>query len=231
MVEPATIVGISSMATRRVLAELCELRARLAAQRVDVVAVGGVDAVRRVEEGEPFDFVVLADDAVTKLARSGRLRADSRTPLARSSTAVAVAAGADAPDISSESAVRDAVSRARAIGYSTGPSGVELMRLFARWGIADDVTSRLVQAPAGVPVATLVAEGRATLGFQQLGELLDMPGVTVVGLLPREIEIVTIFSAAMCTRSARQDAVADWLAFLASPQTAPVKRRHGMEPA
>jgi len=225
------ITGISSMATRHVLAELADTYTRQSGQQVTIVSAGGVDAVRRVQEGEAFDFVVLAADAIERLASGGRVDPGSRTDLARSGVAIAVAAGATRPDISNESAVRDAVLRARSIGYSTGPSGAHLVRLFERWGIADAIAPRIVQAPPGAPVGTLVARGDVELGFQQLSELMHLPGIEVVGLLPAEIQAVTIFSAAVCTVSRRRAAAEALLAFLASPEADATTRRHGMEPA
>ena len=145
--------------------------------------------------------------------------------------AIAIAAGATRPDISSESATREAVLRARSIGYSTGPSGAHLVRLFERWGIADEVAARIVQASPGVPVGTLVARGDVEIGFQQLSELMHVPGINVVGLLPPEIQSTTVFSAAVCTASNCPAAAKMLLSFLASPQADAAKRRHGMEPA
>ena len=136
-VEPGTrnvITGISSMAMRNVLAELGDAYEQQSGQPVSVVSVGGVDAARRVNDGEAFDFVVLAADVIEQLAAAGRIDAGSRTDLARSAVAIAVAAAATRPDVSTESAIRDAVLRARSIGYSSGPSGAHLVRLFERWG-------------------------------------------------------------------------------------------------
>src|SRR5436190_7688335 len=112
------ITGISSMATRHMLAELADTYARQSGQQVTIESVGGVDAIRRVQEGEAFDFVVLAADAIEQLAAVGRVDPASRIDLARSGVAVAVAAGAPRPDIASEAAIRDAALRARTIGYS-----------------------------------------------------------------------------------------------------------------
>ena len=225
------IAGISSMAMRPVLTELAEAYEQRSRQRVTIVSVGGIEAVRRVQEGEAFDFVVLAGDAIDQLGSNGRIDPGSRTDLARSGVAIAVAAGARRPDVGSEAAVRDAVLRARSIGYSTGPSGAHLIRLFERWGIADAIASRIVQAPPGVPVGTLVASGAVELGFQQLSELMHLPGIDVIGPLPAEIQVVTIFSAAVCTASSRGADTRALLAFLASAEADAAKRRHGMEPA
>jgi len=233
-VEPGTndvITGICSMAMRRVLAELGDAYEREAGQPVAIVSVGGVDAARRVADGEAFDFVVLAADAIEQLAAGGRVAPGSRTDLARSAVAIAVAAGATRPDVSTESAIRDAVLRARSIGYSTGPSGAHLVRLFERWGIADAIAPRIVRAPPGIPVGTLVARGDVELGFQQLSELMHLPGIDVIGLLPAEIQVETVFSAAVCTASNCPVAAKAWLFFLASPEADAAKRRHGMEPA
>src|SRR5204862_8314473 len=177
------VTGISSMAMRHVLAELGDAYEQQSGQPVVIVSVGGVDAARRVADGEAFDFVVLASDAIERLEAGGRVDPGSRTDLARSAVAIAVAAGATRPDVSTESAIRDAVLRARSIGYSTGPSGAHLVRLFERWGIADAIAPRSVQASPGVPVGTLVARGDVELGFQQLSELMHVPGIDVIGLL------------------------------------------------
>jgi molybdate transport system substrate-binding protein len=200
------ITGISSMAMRGVLTELGHAYEQQSGQPVSVVSVGGVDAARRVDDGEAFDFVVLAANVIEQLAAGGRVDVGSRTDLARSAVAIAVAAGATRPDISSESAIRDAVLSASSIGYSTGPSGAHLVRLFERWGIADAIAPRIVQATPGVPVGTLVARGDVELGFQQLSELMHLPGIDVVGLLPPEVQATTVFSAAVCTASKRRAA-------------------------
>jgi molybdate transport system substrate-binding protein len=225
------ITGISSMAMRHVLTELSDAYERQSGQTVAIVSAGGVDVVRRVENGEAFDFVVLAASAIEKLASGGRVDPDSRTDLARSPVAIAVAAGAMRPDISSESAIRDAVLRARSIGYSTGPSGEHLVHLFKRWDIADLIALKLVQAPPGVSVGTLVARGDVELCFQQLSELMHVPGVDVLGLLPPDIQVTTVFTAAVCKASSCPVAAGALLSFLASSDADAAKRRHGMEPA
>ncbi len=225
------ITGISSMAMRHVLAKLCDAYDQQSGQPVTIVSVGGVDAARRVDAGEAFDFVVLTADVIEQLAAGGRVDPGSRIDLARSAVAIAVAAGATRPDVSTESALRDAVLRARSIGYSTGPSGAHLVRLFERWGIAKAVAPRIVQASPGIPVGTYLARGDVELGFQQLSEFMHLPGIDVIGLLPPEIQVATVFSGAVCTASNCSAAARALLSFLASPEADATKRYHGMEPA
>jgi molybdate transport system substrate-binding protein len=107
---------------------------------------------------------------------------------------------------------------------------VQLARQFERWGIAEQIKDRIVQAPPGVPVGQLVAEGRVELGFQQLSELMNLGGIEVLGPLPEDIQIITTFSAAVSVTCARPDAVRALLAFMALPAMDAVKRRNGMEP-
>jgi molybdate transport system substrate-binding protein len=223
--------GISSMATRAVLADLTAEYRHQHGVEVAIEAVGGVDAARRVQAGEAFDVVVLARDAIDRLVDGGHVLAGSLVDLVHSGVAVAVCTGAPRPDIGTADAVRTAVLAARSIGHSTGPSGVQLLQLFQRWGLVDTLKDRIVQAPPGVPVATLVARGEVELGFQQFSELIHAEGITVLGPLPPAIQINTTFSAGIGVRSAQVPAVRALLAFLASPAAAPAKQRHGMDPA
>ncbi|GAB3471232.1 substrate-binding domain-containing protein [Polaromonas eurypsychrophila] len=227
--------GISSMATRQVLAELVSAFERQSGCAVTMEAVGGVDAAKRVQAGEIFDVVVLASDAIDKLTTVGHLQAGSKVDLVRSGVAVAVRAGEPLPDLASEEAVKRAVLAARSISYSTGPSGVALVKLFERWGIAGEIAGRVVQAPPGVPVGTLVARGEVELGFQQLSELLHVEGISVVGPLPPAIQITTTFSAgvhvSVTAGSAQAGRVHALLDYMRSPQAAETKQRQGMDPA
>jgi molybdate transport system substrate-binding protein len=232
------ITGISSMATRQVLSELAAGYEAVSGHEAAFEAVGGVDAARRVQAGEVFDLVVLASDAIDRLLASGHLVAGSRVDLVRSPVAVAVrarsAGGPPHPDIATEEALRRAVLDAQSVGYSTGPSGVYLMQLFQRWGIADTIGRRIVQAPPGVPVGLLVARGEVELGFQQLSELLQLDGVDVVGTLPSTVAYVTTFSCGRCPTTPpdarKAQAIAALLGHMHTAQAAAIKRRHGMEP-
>jgi len=220
------------MATRLLLAELATDYQTRTGERVQVESVGGVDAAKRVansaQTGEVFDLVFLASDAIDKLIASGHVDADSKVDLVHSGVAVAVKMVANVPDISSEAAVKAAVLAAKSISYSTGPSGVALAKLFERWGIADQIANRIVQAPPGVPVGSLVARGEVELGFQQLSELIHLDGISIVGSLPPAIQITTTFSAGVCRTSSNKDKAKAVLAFMASPAAHAAKLRQGM---
>jgi molybdate transport system substrate-binding protein len=218
------------MATRQVLAQLTADWQQSCGLQASFESVGGVDAAKRVQAGEVFDVVALASDAIDKLIAAGCLLPGSKVDLVRSGTSVAVCEGAPLPDIASEEAVKAAVLAARSVSYSTGPSGVALARLFERWGIADAIRDRIVTPPPGTPVASLVARGEVEMGFQQLSELLNVPGITIVGPLPPAIAIDTIFSAAIGRDSNRAEDARALLAYMASPEATDAKRRQGMDP-
>ena len=228
---PAPLNGISSMATRQLLADLLASWQAQGGQSVAMASVGGVDAAKRVAGGEAFDVVVLASDAIDTLLAAGHLLPGSRVDLVQSAVAVAVPAGAPQPDIGSEAALRAVVLAAPNIGYSTGPSGTQLLKLFERWGIADQLQGRLVQARAGVPVGSLVASGEVALGFQQRSELIGLAGIQLLGDLPAPVQIHTLFSGAVAAASQRTGDVRALLTWLASPVNADAKLRHGMAAA
>jgi molybdate transport system substrate-binding protein len=224
--------GISSMATKSLLAELVQTYRLSTGISVHIDSVGGVDAAKRVQSGEPFDLVLLASDAIDRLMVSGHLQPNSRQDWVRSPVAVAVPEGAPHPDLANETALKAAVLASPTLSYSTGPSGVYLEQLFARWGVAEALKSRLVVAPPGTPVASLVASGQAALGFQQLSELIGFAGIDVLGTLPEDVAFITTFSGgiplAIADDAHRLMAVQAFLDYLASAGAEDLKRKHGM---
>jgi molybdate transport system substrate-binding protein len=222
---------LSSMATRELLAELTARYARESSDPVIAEAGGGVAITKRVQGGEACDLVVLALNVIDQLIGAGRLLDGSRVDLVRSGVGIAVPLGTRRPDVADEAAVRAAVLGAARLSYSTGPSGVYLEQLFARWDILAQIQSRIVVAPPGVPVGSLLARGECDLGFQQLSELLTLPGIEVLGPLPPSIQLMTTFSGAISAQSTDPQRSGRLLSYLAAPNTAEMKQRFGMEPA
>ena len=217
------------MATRELLAEMAVLYERESGQSIVSEAAGGVDVAKRVQAGESVDVVVLAGNAIDKLIADNKVLAGSRVDLVKSGIAVAIKQGSEAPGIRSEDAVKNAVKLARTLSYSTGPSGVYLEKMFERWGILEAIRPRIVVPPPGVPVASLVASGAVELGFQQLSELMNVPGVRVVGPLPPAIQSMTIFSGGIAAACGNPVAARALLDFMASAALSELKQRQGME--
>ncbi|MFB7512298.1 substrate-binding domain-containing protein [Streptomyces sp. NPDC056144] len=225
------IYGLSSMATRPVLAELSAHIHQAHGLAVRFEAAGGVEVARRVREGAEADLLVLAAGALAALAKEGHVVADTVRPLWISQVVAAVPDGTDLPVLATEADLKAALLAARKVAYSTGPSGTALVELIARLGLADALGDRLVQAPPGVPAGSLLASGEADLAFQQHSELMDLPGVTVVGPLPGETAITSLFSGGVLATSTRPDRAREILGLLASEEATKAANARGMEAA
>ncbi len=188
----------------------------------------------RLARGEPADVVILDGGAADELAKRGLVRADSKVELARSLVGMVVRAGAAKPDIGSVDAFRATLLAAKSIAYSDSGSGTYLSTtLFKKLGVADEVAgkSRKVRGPpSGEPVAAVVARGEAEIGFQQVSELIHVPGVTFVGAIPAELQPGFTFAGALTTTTKVPEAAGALLRFLASPEAATVITKAGLTP-
>lgn len=225
--------AISSMATRQVLADLAAASAQTGLPELEIESVGGVDAAKRVAAGESYDLVFLASDALARLAADGHVYPASVRPLVLSQVAVAVPSGSTEPAICPEGVaftdadgVREALQAATRIGYSTGPSGTALVQMIDDWGLTGSVGDRLVQARPGIPVAKLLADGEVDLGFQQLSELVGQPGVRILGVLPADCAIDTVFSSSVATTAVDPATAQAVLDFMGSDAAAQIKLAH-----
>ena len=219
---------LSSMATRHILADLARDYEASHGTHVEICAMGGVEAAKLARAGEAGDIVALASKVMGALEAEGHVAKGETRDFARSEIGIAVRAGLAPPSVADGQAVRQAIMSARKICYSTGPSGDHLKALCEKWGVP---LAHALVAPPGVPVATLVADGEADLGFQQLSELIGHPGIEIAGPLPPEIQAVTVFSAGLSSKSQNPESARALVAYLASPETGGAKRRYGMAPA
>jgi molybdate transport system substrate-binding protein len=227
-----SISVLSSMATKTMLTQACEQFASEQDCLVALESIGGVDAAKRIRAGTVVDVVVIASQAIDQLINEQHLsQSVGRCDWVCSGISVAVATNTRAPSLKNSDEVKTALSQARRVCYSTGPSGVYLENLFIHWGISEQIRAKCLLAPAGVPVGSLVALGEADIGFQQLSELIGMPGIQVAGPLPPEIQLVTTFSAGVHQKSQHVDLAQRLLAHLRHHQLHPLIRQHGMEPA
>src|SRR5690606_22037360 len=156
---------------------------------------------------------------------------ETQTGWVASTLRAAVAADAPALDVSSVPLLQNALRQAKKIGLSTGPSGQYLLNLFAQWGLKDELEGRIVVAEPGIPVGALLAAGDVSLGFQQLAELINQPAIRLLEGLPPEVQMTTLFSAGLRKGGEHQAEARKLLAYFVSPETAEMKRKHGLEPA
>ena len=123
-----------------------------------------------------------------------------------------------------------ALRQAKSVAHSSSASGIYLKGLFQRLGLYDTLGDRIRQVE-GEPVGGVVARGEAEIGFQQVSELLPVPGIDFVGPLPPEMQHVTVFAAGIAAHARAPDAASALIAYLTAPAAAPIIRQSGMEPA
>ena len=195
------------------------------------IGTGENSIPNRLRRGEPVDVVIVADGVLVGFIKDGLILAESYTPLARSAIGMAVRAGAPKPDISTVEALKRTLLQAQSIAYSASVSGDYVStELFQRLGIADQVASKSRRIEGGERVGAAVARGEAEIGFQQISELLPVPGIDHVTALPPEVQKVAVFSAGVARSTRNSDAAHALIKFLASPEAAHAITKSGMDP-
>ncbi|HEY4264260.1 MAG TPA: substrate-binding domain-containing protein [Micropepsaceae bacterium] len=227
----AEIKVLSTQATEQSYRELVPQFEKTTGHKVTTIFTGTLDADKRLAAGERYDLLIMSSPSIDEHIKDGKLAPGSRVDLAKSGVAVAVLRGAPKPDIGSAEALKKTLLAAKTIGYSTGPSGNIVMALFQRLGIADQIKPKLKQTATGVFVGSIIASGEVEVGFQQVSELSQFPGIDYVGPLPKEIQQYTIFSSGIVAGTGQADAAKALVKFLTSPAAAPVFKKRGMEPA
>jgi molybdate transport system substrate-binding protein len=195
------------------------------------IGTGENSIPNRLRRGEPVDVVIVADGVLVGFIKDGLIMADSYTPIARSAIGVAVRAGAPKPDIGTVDALKRTLLQAKSIAYSASVSGDYLStELLQRLGIAEQVLSKCRRIEGGERVGAVVARGEAEIGFQQMSELLPVPGIDHVTPLPPEVQKVSVFSAGVAVNTKDPDAAHALIRFLASPEAARAITNSGLEP-
>ena len=217
---------VSSNAFREAFVALAPLFERAGGGKVEVQFIGGAELLKRLRAGEPADLAILQASSIDELINLGKLVAGSRTDLARSGIGAAVRAGAPKPDLRTGGSLQRALRAAKSIAVSSGPSGVYLLGLFERLGIAKE---KITQTAPGVAAAGLVAKGEVEIGFQQLSEILPVAGVDYAGALPPEVQHYTVFSGGLHAEAKDPEAAKALMRFLASPEASRTVTEKGME--
>jgi len=227
----AEIRVASTQATQEAYQELVAQFEKATGHKVTTYFSGTLNVSKRLADGEAYDMIIMSGPAIDEQVKLGKAVAGSRVDFASSGTGMAVRKGAAKPDISSPDALKKTLLAAKSIGYSTGPSGLYMLSVFEKMGIADQVKGKLKQTPSGVFVGTLIATGEAEIGFQQISELVHFDGIDYVGPLPGNLQRMTLFSAAIHTGARQADAARALVKFITAPAAAPVIKKHGLEPA
>lgn len=195
------------------------------------IGTGENSIANRLKRGEIVDIVIVADLVLRQFIQDGLVLSDGDMPLVRSSIAMAVRAGAPKPDISSTDGLRRTLLRAKSIAYSASVSGQYLTtQLYQRLRIADQVLGKSRLIGGGERVGAVITRGEAEIGFQQMSELLPVPGIDHITALPAEVQKVSTFAAGVAASSPDAALARSVIKFLASPQAARAIINSGLEP-
>jgi len=225
----AEIRVLSSIATREAYLELVPQFEKASGHTVATTWSGTTAIMQKMAAGERYDLVMISATELDELIGQGKLAAGSRVDLAKSGIGVCVRKGARRPDVSTPEALKQALLDAKTVGYTSGPSGVYMGQLVERLGIADAVKAKFKSVPSGGTIGTIVASGDCEIGFQQVSELVHIPGIDYIGPLPAEVQRMTTFSCGLQTGAAERQAAKALVAFLTTPAARQVIAKHGLE--
>jgi molybdate transport system substrate-binding protein len=224
LVHAEEIKVLSAGAVKGIVAELAEAFRQETGHTVTITPGTAGELRQKVEAGEPADVVIVTDTVLEQLAAKRLVVADTRADLARTGIGVAVRDGAPLPDISSVEAFKQTVLAAKSLVYTDpgrgATSGIHFASVLQRLGIADAVKDKTVLWPGGY-AAEAIVKGQAELCVHQISEILPVKGVKLVGPLPKELQKITTYSAAVSARAATPETARAFIAFVTRPTFKP----------
>jgi molybdate transport system substrate-binding protein len=233
-VEAADINVLSAAAMRTVMADIGPKFERATGHTLIITFVTVGEAVKRVQGGEAYDVVLVPRQGITPLLKSGKTSVENVTEIARSGIGIAVRKGAKKPDISSPDALKRALLAAKSITYANpqggGAAGIHFARVLERLGIAEEMKTKTVFHPKPDATGTLIANGDAELGINQMQVLVPVPGIDIVGPLPADLQDNIVFASAVMRDANDVGASKALVAFMRTPASAAVMKAQGMEP-
>ena len=226
--QAAEINVIASTAMREVLEELAPMFERASGHKVTVTFMSGAVLPVKLKEGAQADLVVTTPETVDDLVKAGKVAPGSGAPFVRSAAGVAVRAGAKKPDVSTPEALKAALLAAKTVGYSQGTSGQHFLTVVQKFGIADAIKAKAV-ITQGRPVGVAIASGEAEIGVQQVAELLPVPGVDFVAVMPGELQKQIPYSAGIPAKAKDAATARALVQFLRSEPALATLKQKGMD--
>jgi len=227
----AEVKVLASNAVKTVIEELGPQFEKATENKLNVTFGAAANLKVDIDKGEAFDLAILTASVADDLVRQGKLDGATRVDIARSSVGLAVKKGASKPDIATTEAFKRTLLEAKSIGYvEQGASGIYLKSLFERLGIAEQLKPKTKLLPASNPAANAVANGEVEIGMTQISEILPYAGAELVGPLPADIQLYTVFPAAIAVGAKQAEAAKALIKFLTAPAAVPVLKAKGLSP-
>jgi molybdate transport system substrate-binding protein len=225
-----TITVLSSNGFKAVLRELAPRFETASGHEVAISYSVSAELKKRIENGEPFDLVIVTPAQIDDLIKIGRVVANSRAPLARAGMALAIRKGAAKPDLGTVEALKATLLASRSIAFAKeGAGGVFFTALVGRLGLVEQLTPKFKPTVTGDEVSQSVANGDAELGVLPLSEILPVPGVEVAGSFPAAVQDYAVMVGGVGAAAAHPTSARALIQFLMSPAAVPVIEKAGME--
>ena len=232
MAQAAEVKVLTSVALKSVLDELAPAFEKKTGHKLIIDYGLAADQKKRILDGERADMIILTRAMMEDLAKQNKLTADGLVNVAGTPVALAARAGAPKPDISTVDAFKQALLSAKSIVYADpakgGLSGIVAARAIERLGITDQMKAKTTLVP-GAQSGDVVAKGEAELGIAQASEIVPVAGAQLVGPLPGELAIMTLFTGGIGAESGSIPAVKALIEFLTGPEAAPSFKAKGFE--
>jgi molybdate transport system substrate-binding protein len=229
--DAAEIKVLVSNALKSTMEELAPQFEKASEQKLLMTFGAAAEIKTSIEKGSAVDVAILTAEVTDDLIKEGKLTAGGRADIARSGAGVAGRKGAPKPDIGTTDAFKRALLDAKSIAYvAAGATAPYILGLFERLGIADQVKSKLKPQPTSNPAAKAVANGEAELGITQISEILPYTGAELVGPLPADIQLYTVYPAAIAADTKESDAAKALIKFLTAPAAVAVLKAKGLSP-
>ena len=229
--DAAEIKVLVSNALKSTMEELTPQFEKASEHKLSLTFGAAAEIKTAIEKGAAVDVAILTAEVTDDLVKEGKLTAAGRTDIARSGAGVAARKGAPKPDISTTDGFKHALLDAKSIAYvAAGATAPYILSLFERLGIADQVKSKLRPQPTSNPAAKAVANGEAELGITQISEILPYPGAELVGPIPADIQLYTVYPAAIAGDTKAPDAAKALIKFLTAPAAVAVLKSKGLSP-
>ena len=234
--KPATALQVIATGVyEHVLKDLAGPFEQATGQAVAFVITNAGGVIAKLEADAAADVVMTSGVGIERLAAKGKVVRASKVDVGGMRLGVAATAGQPVPDIGTADALRAALRAAPAVAsidpHGGGTSGPFTAQVFERLGVADEVRARGILCATGADVVRAVASGEAALGMTQAAELIGLPGIAFVGFLPAELQLVTVYSAAVTSQAKLPAAAAAFIAFITGPAAAARLRSSGWDAA
>ena len=233
--EPAELQVIATGVYEHVLRDLAAPFAARNGQGVSFIITNAGGVIAMLDANAAADVVMTSSAGIDSLAAKGRVVGATRADVGGMRLGVAVKSGTPVPDIKTSDTLREALRAAPAVAsidpHGGGTSGPFIDKLFERLGVAHEVRAKGILCATGADVVRAVASGRASLGMTQAAELIGLPGLAFAGFLPDDLQLVTVYSAAITATAKSPAAAAAFIAFVTGPDGAARLRSSGWDAA